>query len=107
MEPKPEPPVQETPVADTVQAAPPVENEIEAESSAEAPADSEPKTEPADTGNKKTDLSTVDFKQADKASAVPKKRGSGVTAAIIATVVIVLGLAVLAVYAYLQTPGIR
>ena len=44
----------------------------------------------------------TDQKAAPKPPKLPKQPGNGVTVAIVATVIIVLGLALLAVYAYLK-----
>lgn len=83
---------------DTVQAEPPETPETPV--TAETPDDVD-STEAS--GDKKTDITKLKLDKNSQAPAVSKKRGSGVTAAIIATVIIVLGLAAMAVYAYLQT----
>lgn len=89
-----EPPMQEVPprsapVMDVVPPPP-----------ASAPSDGE-----ADTAATSAKAETAGPKPTQSGlPAAPSKAGNGVTAAIIATVIIVLGLAALAVFAYLQSP---
>jgi hypothetical protein len=60
------------------------------------PADAEPKDKPAP-------VETPKAKVQQKPAKPAKKRGNGVGMAIFATIVIVLGLAAMATYAYLKT----
>lgn len=66
------------------------------------------KTPPPEAG--KAEPESVELKKADKRAPKPPKppktRGSGVGLAVFATIVIVLGLGALFVYAYLRTQGI-
>jgi len=75
------------------------------------PTTAEPvKAAPPDAGNpmpQSVELKKDDKKKASKPPKQPKSRGSGVSLAVFATIVIVLGLGALFVYAYLRTQGIN
>jgi len=88
-----------TPVMDV--SAPPAHPKPASPAIAQAPPETEAKTK-EDTDTKATDDSK---KKATVQSKVPEKSSSGVGMAIFATVIIVLGLAGLATYAYLKQTG--
>ncbi|MEK7599600.1 MAG: hypothetical protein AAB462_01005 [Patescibacteria group bacterium] len=99
----PETPQPTTATAMDVVAAPPSANDGPAP--AEAPANDAggaEQTKPADADTKPRKLEVT--KTSDSKPAKPKNNGSSVTLAIVSTVIIVLGLAALAVLAYINQP---